>query len=723
MTASLSGVFSLQEFTDPGLPMVGGRLYTYTAGTTTQKVAYTDAAGTIPQAYTADGLGGQYIALNARGELPAPLFLTSGAYDITLKRPDGSTVWTRQASPISDVADSSLITFSQSGAGSVPRSLSAKLQESISTKDKGAVADGSTNDATAITNANAQAAAIGASLLFEGVHHIGTPITITVPIVDTLAQIFSLTSQVTIANGLPVRPEWWGIGNLGTIVKAIAALPAAGGVVQLEEARYKPNGFYYGTGATSGNFMTRDNITIQGRKMGQPSADCKTMSGGSIIEGMWLAYANDFTIRDVSIDDGYTVMNTYFGGVVTAGQSGEGMLLTFPDDTTKAAATLKRNAHVHNVNALCLNPTAAVHALILGEGYTGVRATGDIVGIYGLHGCAIKCSDVSVDRITTYLNSGEGVIFKTDSGATQVCTRVQVSQIVVEASGPTGTSPYVGAAGTGRAIAVQALGGSIDEIQIGIARTRGYPQGLGIDWQGSFVVSALEVGHLIHDGFGVAGTTMGVEIVGASSQSLLRTRFGSVAARNCTYGFQISVQAPADVDHHVSVGRLTGTNVTNVLDIGGQTYMTIDQVIADTASDAVYHIIGTPSLKVGMMSKDNATTTTYSTASGGIAPALANGWTQVAGGDAFGVDLLGGRVNLRGLIKPGTTNVPTTLPQWAWPATPKRFLAQAYNGTTQVAVPILLSTLGVLTVNEVAGGFANCSTWLSLSGITYDLQG
>jgi len=105
MTASLTGVFSLQEFTDLGVPMVGGRLYTYTYGTTTHKTAYTDKAGTIPHTYTSDGVGGQYIALNARGELPAPLYLASGSYDIALKTSTGATVWTRRADPGDDASE------------------------------------------------------------------------------------------------------------------------------------------------------------------------------------------------------------------------------------------------------------------------------------------------------------------------------------------------------------------------------------------------------------------------------------------------------------------------------------------------------------------------------------------------------------------------------------------------------------------------------------------
>lgn len=102
--ASLSGEFNFQQFTDAGALMVGGRVYTYTAGTTTFKTAYTDSAGATPHTYTSDGIGGQYIALDSRGEIPAPLFLATGAYDIALKRMDGTTVWTRRAQGADDTA-------------------------------------------------------------------------------------------------------------------------------------------------------------------------------------------------------------------------------------------------------------------------------------------------------------------------------------------------------------------------------------------------------------------------------------------------------------------------------------------------------------------------------------------------------------------------------------------------------------------------------------------
>lgn len=181
MPASQPAYFHLQEFADVGVPLVGGRLYTYAQGTTAFKAAFTDPAGVVPQTYTADGLGGQYIALNARGELPAALYLGQGSYDITLKRADGSTAWTRRADPTGDGAaalaaaggtalvsgtwfggviaaisalaaagGAALIGFLQAGAGALSRSIQDKLRERKSVKDFGVVGDGIADDTAAI---------------------------------------------------------------------------------------------------------------------------------------------------------------------------------------------------------------------------------------------------------------------------------------------------------------------------------------------------------------------------------------------------------------------------------------------------------------------------------------------------------------------------------------------------------------------------------------------
>lgn len=164
MSVSQAGMFSIQEFADAGTPLALGRLYTLAFGTTTQKTAYTDAAGLIPHTYTSDGAGGQYIALNARGELPAPLYLSPGSYDLALKRADGSSVWTRRAdgvdptvrTDLSAVAGSALVGWQQTGTGTVVRTVQAKLKERLTPQDFGAVGDGVADDGAALNLAIAR---------------------------------------------------------------------------------------------------------------------------------------------------------------------------------------------------------------------------------------------------------------------------------------------------------------------------------------------------------------------------------------------------------------------------------------------------------------------------------------------------------------------------------------------------------------------------------------
>lgn len=159
---SLSGVYSAQFFTDAGDLAANYRLYTYSPGTTTKKVAYTEQTGTTSHTYVADGSGGEYIALNARGELPAPLFLTSGGYDLTLKTATGTSVWTRRAyattvdtdSALAASTGSALVGHVQSGTGAETTTVQAKLRQVINAADYGAgpAASASAN-VTAITEA------------------------------------------------------------------------------------------------------------------------------------------------------------------------------------------------------------------------------------------------------------------------------------------------------------------------------------------------------------------------------------------------------------------------------------------------------------------------------------------------------------------------------------------------------------------------------------------
>lgn len=119
-------------------PIVGGKVYTYEAGTTTPKATYTTAAGNVANPNP--------VVLDARGE--ASVWLGFGAYDIVLKGADDAQIWTQDG--VRRGSDSSTIDFQQAGTGAVGRTAQAKMREIVSVKDFGAVGDGVADDTAAI---------------------------------------------------------------------------------------------------------------------------------------------------------------------------------------------------------------------------------------------------------------------------------------------------------------------------------------------------------------------------------------------------------------------------------------------------------------------------------------------------------------------------------------------------------------------------------------------
>jgi len=84
-----------QYFDDNGVPLNGGLLYSYAAGTSqvTNKATYSDSEGTTANANP--------IVLDSAGR--AQMFLESGAYDFVLKDSDGVTIWTEEGVSVSSI--------------------------------------------------------------------------------------------------------------------------------------------------------------------------------------------------------------------------------------------------------------------------------------------------------------------------------------------------------------------------------------------------------------------------------------------------------------------------------------------------------------------------------------------------------------------------------------------------------------------------------------------
>ena len=133
--------FTAGSVSSPALPLVGGRLFAYEAGTTTPKDTFTDAGGGTANANP--------VILDARGE--ANVWLGTGAYRLVLQNSAGVQQWAvddikggeqlvAEASAAATAAfaeptGSSLVGWVQSGIGAVPRTVFDRMRDVLSVFD------------------------------------------------------------------------------------------------------------------------------------------------------------------------------------------------------------------------------------------------------------------------------------------------------------------------------------------------------------------------------------------------------------------------------------------------------------------------------------------------------------------------------------------------------------------------------------------------------------
>jgi hypothetical protein len=150
---NLSPAPKLQFFTEGGIPLVGGKLYSYAAGTTTPLPTYTTESGAQNNTNP--------IILDSRGE--ASVWLGAASYKLKLTDSSDVEIWTvdnittQEAMNALTAFEASLAsTQGSSLVGYLPangppgRTVQAKLRDVVSVKDFGAVGDGTADDTTAL---------------------------------------------------------------------------------------------------------------------------------------------------------------------------------------------------------------------------------------------------------------------------------------------------------------------------------------------------------------------------------------------------------------------------------------------------------------------------------------------------------------------------------------------------------------------------------------------
>jgi len=166
-----------QFFDNNGIPLAGGLVYTYAAGTTTPQATYTTSAGSIAHANP--------IVLDSAGRTPSggEIWLTDAvAYKFVLKTSGASTIGTYDnvtgnASGIyaafAASSGSSLVGFIQTGTGAVATTAQAKMRQWVSVIDFGADSTGSADSTAAFTAAIATQKVV---VVPNGTYKINSPV-------------------------------------------------------------------------------------------------------------------------------------------------------------------------------------------------------------------------------------------------------------------------------------------------------------------------------------------------------------------------------------------------------------------------------------------------------------------------------------------------------------------------------------------------------------------
>ena len=158
------GGAAAQFFTNSGVILSGGKLYTYAAGTTTPQVTFTSSLGNTNHTNP--------IILDSAGRVPGgEIWLTQNisykfvlrdSNDVLIATYDNLYGLTNLVLPI----DSSTVTYDPPFTGSVDTNVEARLAQTVSVKDFGAVGDGVTDDFSAMLAAWNYCYPIGANLYF-----------------------------------------------------------------------------------------------------------------------------------------------------------------------------------------------------------------------------------------------------------------------------------------------------------------------------------------------------------------------------------------------------------------------------------------------------------------------------------------------------------------------------------------------------------------------------
>ncbi|ENQ1070514.1 hypothetical protein ACENXD_001942 [Enterobacter bugandensis] len=497
------------------------------------------------------------------------------------------------------------------------------------------------------------------------------------------------------------------ISDYADLKEAIAALPSSGGTVLVPQGN-----FYAGEWDAASNYMNKPNVHIKGVKKPSLNADASALVGGSIIEGRFNVFADNFSVTDIGFDMGKSVCDARYPGLNPAtdylrGGTWDAFAHGQPSQTSPLAD--RKNFYAVNVIGLMYNSQAVGHGILL-EGING-GFVDNITGIYGVHGVVFKVQNMKAGTVEGHMTSVDGVIFKSDTYA--MGGDIQVGSISTYRYAPNCTPHTTPATSTAGVYLNPETANFSGPIQIGRISVRDAQYGvLGGNANSGKVGADVSISELNVDG--VSGNTDNAFFC-ANFGTFPRMHIGSINAtnvKNFIYAKYNDASSSGNAQLTIGSAKLTICESTAIVAAG---YMklsigTLEVFGALTA----YYIENTARVDVG-----KETLTGIATKWGLNPPIVGTGWSNFGSGNSsLEIFYNGYRVNLKGLIgASGAGGLIITLPAYLRPKESMRFIAYKNTGTRTFCL-IGVSSDGLVTIDD--GTAPTDGAYISLDGIGWE---
>lgn len=521
---------------------------------------------------------------------------------------------------------------------------------------------------------------------------------------------FNLQQQLDILAGNAVFADAY-LSQANPIMAAINALPATGGTVLLGLRRYPPVHRTYDT-----TYISKPNLSIVGVQMPSFSADCTKLEGGSIIEGKFNVWADNFSIENVGIDAGKFVVDKYFGGNDTHspnhpdGGTWDGFAFAQPNQAQPQQP--RRNFRARNLICLNRDSQSYGHALLM-EGFSG-GIIENVIGMYGIHATVIKASNVSATFVAGYGATTDDVILKSDSYA--IGQNIKIDTVETDFMPPGISAPWSTPATADFGLFLNPATYDLTGVKISKLRLKGAralirATGTTSDRN----LDNVQLGEVEIEGFGVSNP-IGFNFDNAKFN---RVRIGSMTVTNVADGIAYK-QVTGFADDAMEIGSLTMENVS----LRGLQALSFGRIVVNVLKarnvTTLYNIENTARVHIGRESLSSV-----GTKFGLNPPSLTAGWTQIQGFSSFAIAMHGYGVTLQGMLKPSGTpsSDVINLPPYLQPAEAIRVGAECrnasnVNGRVQVALGGGSTTL---KINDGAG-ITGAENFLSLDDINFRLD-